>query len=65
VQPSTTRCPTFLYTVADWLLPGREDPAEILKFQPVARSPNDDWTDRFTAAVKWFRAGEKKKIRGS
>lgn len=63
--PSTTRWDTFLYTVAGWLLPGRADPAEILKFQPVARTPNEDWTDRFATAVKWFRTGEKKTIRGS
>lgn len=53
-----------MYTVADWLLPGRTEPSEILKFQPVAAIPNDDWTDNFHTAIEWFRSGLKKKIRG-
>ena len=63
MHPSTSRWDTFLYTVAAWLLPGRTDPAAILKFQPVPSAPDDDWTDNFNAAVKWFRSGGKKTIR--
>ena len=47
MYPSTHEWNTFMYTVADWLLPGRTDPSEILKFQPVATLPNDDWTSDF------------------
>jgi hypothetical protein len=61
--PSTNHWDTFLYTVADWLLPGRTDSSEILKFQPVPAAPNDDWTDNFSTAVGWFRSGIKKTIR--
>jgi len=61
--PSTNRWDTFLYTVAAWLLPGRTASAEILKFQPVATSPNEDWTDDFHTVVEWFRSGENKRIR--
>ena len=61
--PSTERWDTFLYTVADWLIAGRADPAEILKFQPVSVTANDDWTDDFHTAVAWLRSGTKKTIR--
>lgn len=64
MYPSTSRWDAFMYTVADWLLPGRADANELLKFQPVAGSPNDDWTDSFHTAVTWLRSGEKKTIRG-
>ena len=40
-----------MYTVADWLLTGRTDASEILKFQPVATTPDDDWTDSLHTAV--------------
>ena len=63
MYPSTKRWDTFMYTVADWLLPGRTDPREILKFQPVASTPNDDWTNSFHTAVRWLRSGAKKTIR--
>jgi hypothetical protein len=63
MYPSTQRWDTFLYTVARWLLPGHADPAEILKFQPVAPEPNDDWTNRFHTAIEWFRSGTMKTIR--
>jgi len=63
MQPSTNMWDRFMYTVADWLLPSRTDPSEILKFQPVATAPNDDWTDDFRTAVAWLRSGVKKTIR--
>jgi hypothetical protein len=65
MYPSTDRWDRFLFTVAAWLLPGRTDPAELLKYQPVAMAPNDDWTDNFQTAVAWLRSGEKKTIRGA
>lgn len=63
MHPSTNEWNTFMYTVADWLLPGRTDPAELLKFQPVASAPGEDWTDDFRQAAQWFRSGIRKKIR--
>jgi hypothetical protein len=63
LYPSTHEWNTFMYTVADWLLPGRIDSSEILKFQPVATTPDDDWTDNFHTAVGWLRSGLKKKLR--
>jgi hypothetical protein len=61
MYPSTKRWDTFMYTVANWLLPGAEA-GVMRKFQPVSLSPNDDWTDCFTTAVKWLRSGENKTI---
>ena len=63
MYPSTHEWNTFMYTVADWLLPGRTEPSEILKFQPVATLPNDDWTSDFRTAVGWLRSSLQKKIR--
>lgn len=62
MHPSTNEWDTFMYTVADWLFPGRTDPSELLKFQPVATSPTEDWTDDFSTAVEWLRSGEKRTI---
>ena len=64
MYPSTNTWDTFVYTVSDWLLLGQTNPSEMLKFQPVATVPDDDWTDDFYRAVEWWRSGVKKKIRG-
>ena len=63
MHPSTNRWDTFMYTVANWLLPRPEEPSEILKFQPVPVAPNRDWTDTFETAAKWFRSQRQKTIR--
>ena len=54
-----------MYTVARWLLPRPENPSLLLKFQPVARVPNDDWTSDFLTAVAWLRLGLNKQIRST
>jgi hypothetical protein len=63
MYPSTERWDTFMYTVADWLIPEPLDQDVIFKYQPVASTANEDWTDRFQTAVKWLRSKEKKTIR--
>ena len=63
MQPSTACWDSFMYTVANWLIPRPAAPAEILKFQPVASVANEDWTDNFRTAVTWFRSGLKRMIR--
>jgi hypothetical protein len=60
--PSTGRWDTFLYTPANWLLPGKTNPHEVAKFQPFPLQPNDDWSDDFNKAVGWLRSGVKKTI---
>lgn len=62
MQPSTNEWNTFMYSVANWLLPGPNDETRLLKFQPVAIQPNDDWTDDFKECVKWLRSGIEKRI---
>lgn len=64
MHPSTNKWDTFMYTVADWLLPALDNPSNLLKFQPVAPTPNDDWTDDFFEVVNWFRSATKKTICG-
>lgn len=63
MYPSTSRWDTFIYTVADWLIPDPLDQTVIFKYQPVASTPNEDWSDNFQTAVKWLRSGERKTIR--
>jgi hypothetical protein len=60
--PSTNQWNTFMYTVARWLLADLTDPKRLLKFQPVVSVPNNDWTNDFLTAVRWFRSKLNKKI---
>lgn len=62
MHPSTNSWATFMYTVADWLLPRPENTQLILKFQPVAIRPNSSWTDRFETCVQWLRSGERRHL---
>lgn len=64
LYPSTGEWDTFTYSVARWLIPTSEDPAHIFKFQPVAQTPNSDWTQDFGEAVSWLRSGREKVISG-
>lgn len=62
MHPSTRDWSSFFYTVSDWLLPRPENPKYLLKFQPISKQPNEDWTDDFEICVAWLRSGIKKKI---
>lgn len=53
---------SFMYTVASWLLPDPADATQMYARQPMAMSPNDDWTDDFATAAAWFRSGQRKTI---
>lgn len=61
LQPSTGDWSRFRYTVGDWLLPGK-GPNEIATYQPVAMTPDADWTDDFNEVARWFRSGTSKRI---
>jgi hypothetical protein len=63
LYPSTNDWSKFIYTVGNWLLPDEKDASKVLKFQPISKSSNDDWTDNFEFCVDWFRKGITKKIR--
>jgi len=54
LQPSGKKWSSFRYSVGNWLLPGK-GPNEIGTYQPVATSPNDDWTDDFSEVARWLR----------
>jgi hypothetical protein len=58
LHPSTGDWSRFLYTVNSWLVPRAEDHDLMLKFQPVAAAPNQNWTDDFLTCVSWFRSGQ-------
>jgi hypothetical protein len=62
MHPSCGRWNNFLYTVANWLIPRPDDLNLLLKFQPVAKTPNDDWTDNSLTCIEWFRSAKKKTI---
>lgn len=55
MQPSTGKWDRYMYTLGRWLLPGKK-PGEMTTMQPVAKTPNDFWTDDFVTAAAWFRA---------
>jgi hypothetical protein len=62
MQPSTGNWNDFLYTVSSWLLPRKENRKLLLKFQPVPKQPNDEWTDNILLCIDWFFSGKKKRI---
>jgi hypothetical protein len=62
MQPSTNNWNTFMYTVSDWLLPRSDNPSLLQVYQPVAMTPNDDWTDNFLTVVDWFRSQQQKRV---
>jgi len=63
LYPASKRWDQFMFTLGDWLVPDPKDAAMILKYQPVAATPNDEWTESFETAAAWFRSRIKKTIR--
>ncbi len=62
MHPSCGTWNDFMYTVGDWLIARQDDTNLLLKFQPVAKKPNDEWTDDILQCIEWFRSGQVKKI---
>lgn len=62
LHPSTGSWDSFLFTVANWLLPQPDDWRMILKFQPVPRKRSDTWTDNLDECVEWLKSGDKRRI---
>ena len=58
MQPSTARWDRYLYIPGRWLLAGKK-PDEMATIQPVAKEPNDYWTDDFATAAAWFRTDDR------
>ena len=63
LHPSTNDWSKFRYSVVRWLIPDPMNKAEIFKYQPVPRAPNDDWTDDLAECIRWFRSDRKKRKR--
>lgn len=64
MHPSTGNWSDFLFTVSDWLIDRPENSDQILKFQPVPKQKDNDWTDNLLEAIDWLWSREKKKISG-
>lgn len=64
MQPSTGDWSSFMYTVANWLLPRPDEATKLLKFQPIPKEPDGYWTDSLVTCIKWCRAGEQRQIKG-
>jgi len=62
LYPSTNDWSKFRYTVAKWFIPDPESGDRVFKYQPVPKTPNEDWTDDLVESISWFRSGQKKRI---
>lgn len=62
LHPSTGNWNDFLFTVADWLLPRDDNNKLLLKFQPVPKAANSEWTDDLVECIEWFREGRMHRI---
>ncbi len=62
MQPSSGNWNDFMYTVGAWLIARHDDPNLLLKFQPVSKATNDEWTNNLLQCIEWFRSGQVKKI---
>lgn len=62
LQPHTGEWNSFMYTVADWLIPRRDNPACMEIYQPVSPYPTAEWTDDLSEVVKWFRDGIARRL---
>jgi len=62
LHPATNDWRAFAYTVGTWLRPRPAAQHLLAVLQPIARTPNDDWTDNFETCIAWFRSGVRKTI---
>lgn len=62
LHPSTGNWNDFLYTVADWLLPREDNNKLLLKFQPVPKAANSEWTDDLMECIEWFNTERRHRI---
>jgi hypothetical protein len=62
MQPSTKDWNSFRYTLGDWLLPREHEPTKVAIFQPVAKTPNDVWTDDLATCLRWLEEGAEKRV---
>jgi len=57
MQPSSGKWDSYMYTLGRWLLQGKTA-GDVATMQPVAKPPNEFWTDDFEVAARWFREAD-------
>lgn len=57
MQPSSGKWDSYMYTLGRWLLQGKTA-GDVATMQPVAKTPNEFWTDDFEVAARWFREAD-------
>jgi hypothetical protein len=62
MRPSTDNWKSFMYTLGNWLLPREHEPTKIAIFQPVAKTPNDVWTNDLSTCLRWLEEGAEKLV---
>ncbi len=62
LHPSSGDWKRFVYTVANWLLPRRQQPGLIEVFQPVPSCPDEYSTDDLGRCIDWFLTGTHKRL---
>ncbi len=62
MHPSTGQWSDFMYIPSKWLLPSGENTNLIMKFQPVSKHADADWTDNILTCIKRFRSNKRKTL---
>jgi hypothetical protein len=62
MHPLTKRWNNFRFTVASWLIARSKNSSLIEIHQPVAKEPNDVWTDDLNTCLDWFLSGDQRKV---
>lgn len=62
MHPSTRDWSRFMYTVATWLIPRKNDPKLIEIMQPVSAIRTNVWTDSLAECIAWLKSGEKRVV---
>ncbi len=62
LHPSTGNWQSFLYTVANWLLPRPKQPNLIAIMQPVPERPDEYWTGDLERCIQWLTTGTRKRL---
>ena len=62
LHPSTNNWKDFMYIPSKWLIPRRDKENFLMKFQPVAKKPNNDWTTDLLTCIKWHNSNIQKTL---
>lgn len=62
LHPSTNNWKDFMYIPSKWLISRRENEKFLMKFQPVAKKPNKDWTNDLLTCIEWHSSNIQKKL---